>query len=116
MNLNDAFGIAMALLLTYSGMACLSLAMPRHYDQVWGRDPSAGHSRVLRGAGILLLLLALLPCVGLWGNTVGVVAWLGWLSAGALLWVGMLSWSPRPAMGTAALALVISAAGVGLGF
>ncbi|WP_459694740.1 DUF3325 domain-containing protein, partial [Achromobacter xylosoxidans] len=49
----------MALLLTYSGMACLSLAMPRHYDQVWGRDPSAGHSRVLRGAGILLLLLAL---------------------------------------------------------
>lgn len=46
----------------------------------------------------------------------GVVAWLGWLSAGALLWVGMLSWSPRPAMGTAALALVISLAGVGLGF
>ncbi|MDQ6217277.1 DUF3325 domain-containing protein, partial [Achromobacter insolitus] len=20
--------------------------MPRHYDQVWGRDPSAGHTRV----------------------------------------------------------------------
>ncbi|MCR2370076.1 DUF3325 domain-containing protein, partial [Salmonella enterica] len=89
-------------------MACLSLAMPRHYDQVWGRDPSANHTRVLRAAGILLLLLALLPCVGLWGNTVGVVAWLGWLSAGALLWVGMLSWSPRPAMRTAALAVVIS--------
>ncbi len=116
MDLNDAYGIAMALLLTYSGMACLSLAMPRHYDQVWGRDPSANHTRVLRAAGILLLLLALLPCVGLWGNTVGVVAWLGWLSAGALLWVGMLSWSPRPAMRTAALAVVISIAGVGFGF
>lgn len=76
MNLNDAFGIAMALLLTYSGMACLSLAMPRHYDQVWGRDPSAGHSRVLRGAGILLLLLALLPCVGLWATPWA--WWPGW--------------------------------------
>ncbi|HCW19872.1 MAG TPA: DUF3325 domain-containing protein, partial [Achromobacter sp.] len=54
MNMNDVFAIVMALLLTYSGMACLSLAMPRHYDQVWGRDPSAGHTRVLRGAGVLL--------------------------------------------------------------
>jgi len=54
--------------------------------------------------------------VGLWGNTVGVVAWLGWLSAGALLWVGMLSWAPRPAMRTAALAVVISIAGVSFGF
>ncbi|AYD65037.1 DUF3325 domain-containing protein [Achromobacter sp. LC458] len=116
MNTNDLFGIAMALLLTYSGMACLSLAMPRHYDQVWGRDPSAGHTRVLRGAGALLLALALLPCVGLWGNTVGVVAWLGWLSAGALLWVGMLSWAPRPAARTAALAMAISLAGIGIGF
>ncbi|CAB3629983.1 DUF3325 domain-containing protein [Achromobacter pestifer] len=116
MSMNDVFAIVMALLLTYSGMACLSLAMPRHYDQVWGRDPSAGHTRVLRGAGVLLLALALLPCVGLWGNTVGVVAWLGWLSAGALLWVGMLSWAPRPAAGTAALAVAISLAGVTIGF
>ena len=38
------------------------------------------------------------------------------LAAGALLWVGMLSWSPRPAMRTAALAVVISIAGVGFGF
>lgn len=116
MNSNDLYAIGMALLLTYSGMAFLSLAMPRHYDQVWGRDPSAGHSRVLRGAGLLLLALALLPCVSLWGNTVGVVAWLGWLSAGALLWVGMLSWAPRPAARTAALALAIALAGVGIGF
>ncbi|QVQ28548.1 DUF3325 domain-containing protein [Achromobacter deleyi] len=116
MNMNDIFAIVMALLLTYAGMACLSLAMPRHYDQVWGRDPGAGHTRVLRGAGVLLLGLAILPCVGLWGNTVGVVAWLGWLSAGALLWVGMLSWAPRPAAGTAALAVAISLVGVGIGF
>lgn len=116
MTMNDVFAIVMALLLTYSGMACLSLAMPRHYDQVWGRAPSAGHTRVLRGAGVLLLALALLPCVGLWGNTVGVVAWLGWLSAGALMWVGMLSWAPRPAAGTAALAVAISLAGVTIGF
>ncbi|KRC68263.1 hypothetical protein D3C85_190790 [compost metagenome] len=116
MNLNDIFAIAMALLLTYSGMACLGLAMPRHYDQVWARDAAAGHTRVLRGAGVLLLALALLPCVGLWGNTIGVLAWLGWLSAGALLSVGMLSWGPRPAARTAALAVAIALAGVGIGF
>ncbi|MNR43656.1 hypothetical protein D3C85_1622980 [compost metagenome] len=83
---------------------------------MWDRDPSAGHTRVLRGAGVLLLALALLPCVGLWGNTVGVVAWLGWLSAGALLWVGMLSWAPRPAARAAAFAVAISLAGIGIGF
>ncbi|MBR8656498.1 DUF3325 domain-containing protein [Achromobacter sp. Marseille-Q0513] len=116
MTMHDALGILLALLTSYAGMACLSLAMPRHFDQVWHRDPSASHARALRAAGVLLLGLALLPCVALWGNTVGVVAWLGWLSAGALLWVGMLSWAPRPAAGTAALAVAISLAGVGIGF
>ncbi len=116
MNTNDLYAVAMALLLTYAGIACLSLARPSHYEQVWGRGPSSGHSRVLRGAGVLLLMLALLPCVGLWGNTIGVLAWLGWLCAGALLWAGMLSRAPRPAARGAALALAISLAGVGIGF
>ncbi|MNT28251.1 hypothetical protein D3C72_1639260 [compost metagenome] len=116
MNMNDIFAIAMALLLMYAGMACLSLATPRHYEQVWGRDPHAGHTRVLRGAGLLLLGLAVLPCVGLWGDILGMAVWLGWLCAGALLWVGMLSWAPRPAAGTAALAVAISLLGLGLGF
>lgn len=116
MTLNDIFAIAMALLLIYAGMACLGLAAPRHYNQVWGRNPRAGHTRVLRGAGVLLLGLAILPCVGLWGNTLGMVVWLGWMGVGALLWIGMLSWAPRPAAGTAAVAVAISLLGVGIGF
>lgn len=114
--MNDFVAIAMALLLIYAGMACLALAAPRHYDQVWTRDPRAGHTRVLRGAGVLLLGLAILPCVGLWDDTHGMVAWLGWLSAGALLWIGKLSWAPHPAATAAALAVAISLVGVGIGF
>ncbi|WP_191575356.1 DUF3325 domain-containing protein [Achromobacter animicus] len=116
MTMNDLCAIAMALLLTYAGMACLALATPRHYHQVWTRDPHAGHTRVLRGAGVLLMGLAILPCVGLWGDVLGMVVWLGWLSAGALLWFGLLSWAPRPAAGTAAVAVAISLLGVSIGF
>jgi len=32
------------------------------------------------------------------------------------MWVGMLSWAPRPAAGTAAIAVAISLAGVTIGF
>lgn len=63
--MKDLYAIALALLLTYAGMACLDLALPRHYRQVWGRGPSAGHMRVLRGAGVLLLGLAALLGVGI---------------------------------------------------
>lgn len=116
MTLNDLCAIAMALLLTYAGMACLALATPRHYHQVWTRNPHAAHTRVLRGAGALLMGLAILPCVGLWGDALGMMVWLGWLCAGALLWFGKLSWTPRPAAGAAALAVAISLVGVGIGF
>jgi hypothetical protein len=51
--------------------------------------------------GALLLALAVWPCVAAWGTTVGVVAWLGFLSAGAGVLVGLLPYAPRVVVGLA---------------
>lgn len=94
----------MALSLCYAGMAGLCLAMDRHHGQVWGRDAPPAARWGLRAVGTLLLALALCPCLVAWGATVGVVVWLGFLSAGALLLVGLLPYVPRLATVVAALA------------
>lgn len=87
----------MAFALSYAGMAGLCLAMDRHHAQVWKRDASASTRWGLRTGGLLLLALAIVPSVAAWGATVGVVVWLGFLSAGALLLAGLLPYAPRAA-------------------
>lgn len=109
-------GAVLPLFLCYAGMAGLCLAMARHYRQVWpsrGADPR----RILlfRACGAILLLLALAPCIQRWGVAVGVVLWFGYVSASALLLVGLLSKVPRVAAATAVaaplLALVLGVGG-----
>ena len=87
----------LAFALSYAGMAGLCLAMDRHHAQVWKRDVSVSMRWGLRTGGWLLLALAIVPCVAAWGATVGVVVWLGFLSAGALLLAGLLPYAPRAA-------------------
>nr|WP_315429709.1 DUF3325 domain-containing protein [uncultured Albidiferax sp.] len=103
---------ALALLLAYAGMAGLCLAMDRHHAQVWGRDALPATRRTLQILGTVLLALALWPCVQAWGATVGVVVWLGCVSAGALLLVGLLPYAPRLAVLLAALGAVLGVAAV----
>jgi hypothetical protein len=55
----------------------------------------------------LLLAVAVMPCLRAWGFSVGVVAWLGWLSIGALLAVALISAAARWA---AAAACILAAA------
>ena len=87
----------LAFALSYAGMAGLCLAMDRHHAQVWKRDASVRTRWGLRTGGWLLLALAIVPCIAAWGATVGVVVWLGFLSAGALLLAGLLPYAPRAA-------------------
>ncbi|RIX74528.1 DUF3325 domain-containing protein, partial [Acidovorax cavernicola] len=71
--------------LAYAGMSCLSFAMDRHHEQLTrGREVPARRRVGLRVVGAALLVAAIVPCVTAWGATVGPVAWLGFLSAGAL--------------------------------
>lgn len=102
----------LTLTLTYAGMALLCLAMDRHHQQVWGSEPSRGQRLGLRSGGALLLALALLPCVAAWSATVGVVLWLGFLSAGALPLVFLLPYAPRATAWSALLLAPLALAGL----
>lgn len=91
----------------FSGFAALGLAMDRHHEDSYGRGKSPGARRPwLRVAGTLALLLSLAACLEIRGPAQGWVLWLGVLTAGALVLVGVLSYAPRR---TAALALLASA-------
>ncbi|MFM2089323.1 MAG: hypothetical protein RLZZ237_4192 [Pseudomonadota bacterium] len=104
--------ILCALGLSYAGMASLSLAMDRHHGQVWGRDAAVNVRRALQMAGVVLLALAIWPCVAGWSATVGFVAWLGFISAGALLVALLLPYAPRLVLRSSLLAAVAALAGL----
>lgn len=83
----------LSLALAFAGMAALSAAMDRHYEQLTRRRETPRLLRVvLRALGSLLIALALAPCVLAWGGSVGTVVWLGFVSAGALCVVLLLAW------------------------
>ncbi len=93
----------------FSGFAALGLAMDRHHEDSYGRGKSPGTRRPwLRGAGTLGLLLSLAACLVLKGPTQGWVLWLGVLTAGALVVVGVLSYAPRRAAPLAAATGVLA--------
>jgi hypothetical protein len=103
--------------LAYAGMAALSLAMDRHCEQLTGlREVPVRLRMSLRLAGTALLAAALVPCVMAWGASVGTVAWLGLLSAGALPVALLLPYRPRGAAGLAVLSAVAGCAGLALAF
>jgi Protein of unknown function (DUF3325) len=98
-----AFGLCMA------GMGALSLAMDRHHEQIHPQSALPRQRRkALQIAGLLLLAKSLACCIASWGTGVGTVAWLGWLSAGALSIAVLLAYRPRWTAGASTLAGVPS--------
>lgn len=100
-----------ALALSWAGMAALGLAMDRHHAQWSGHEAPAPLQRAgLRVGGGLLLAAALWRCAAVWGPGVGLVAWSGWLTAGALLVAATLAyrpcWTARAALACAAVAVL----------
>lgn len=96
--------------LAFAGMAALSLAMDRHHAQVFGRrEVPAGPRRALRLLGWSLLALSIWPCWQAWGPSVGLVAWCGWLTAGAGAVAALLPYMPRSMAGAAVLAAAVAA-------
>ena len=80
-----------ALILIVAGFASLALGMERHYRQVFAAPLGQRRRHVLRGAGWILLGLAVLPCCLGWGIAMGIVLWTGLLAAGVLLVALVLS-------------------------
>lgn len=93
--------------IAVAGMAGLALAMPRHFAQVWRREPAAAHSHSLRVIGWLALLGSAAMCVRANGVGVGLVMFCAVLSVGGLLVAWLLPYRPRwlPWLGAAACLL-----------
>lgn len=82
--------------LCHAGMAALSLAMDRHYEQVTGRREIPPLQQVLlRVLGVTLLAGGLVCTVTSWGAVVGPLVWLGFVTGGALLVAWGLPYAPR---------------------
>lgn len=113
--MTTAHASLIALALALAGMASLSFAMDRHHEQLTNqRDVPVRVRWLLRVAGVALLAAAIAPCVAAWGASVGVVAWLGFLSAGALLVALLLAYRPRGVAGLALCAAVAGLSGIAL--
>lgn len=65
--------------VSLAGFVLLALASERPGELLLGRIPGRRERLVWRGAGWLLLAMALALCQWVWGWSIGVVAWLGWL-------------------------------------
>lgn len=98
------------LSLLYAACLTLSLAMPKHYKQIFsGRTLSSNSKVLLRSLGWLLLLLALVFAVQVWGAGYGLVLLLGALTALLFVLVLLLSYWPRGALTLALLLPMLSA-------
>lgn len=88
-----------AFALAYTTCMALSLAMTRHFQQVWPRQKlSPRLATFLRNGGWILLVLTLVYCAKLEGIAVGLVLLLGLFSAAAFLLSLLLHYAPRVAL------------------
>lgn len=111
--MTTAHALLLGLALAFAGMASLGFAMDRHYEQLTRlRDVPARACLLLRVAGVALLAATIVPCVMAWGASVGTVAWLGFLSAGALPVALLLPYRPRGVAWLAACGAVAGCAGL----
>ena len=101
---------ALSFALVFAGFAALSLSMERHHRQVWGRLPKRRAALAYRLAGLGLITAGLAPAVAVWGGSVGVVAWLGELTVGALAVALLLTSLPSAVPWASAAALLLGAA------
>lgn len=105
------FGFATGLALAYSGWTALSLAMDRHYADIYGRGKELDQAtrNRYRWIGILALIATFAVCVQLAGWTIGAVLCLGIMTMGALLLVLLLTYAPKRAVPFGKLAGLFSA-------
>ncbi|MDO9709101.1 DUF3325 domain-containing protein [Paracraurococcus lichenis] len=99
---------ALAFGLAYPGFLLLSLAMDRHHRDLLGEAPPWPRRLACRLGGAGLLGLSGLPCLAVWGWSIGPVAWCGVLTLAASGLVALLAFAPRAAL---ILAMLLPAVG-----
>lgn len=85
-----------AILASYTGFACLALAMPEHWKSAGG-DPGdqAMRRHGLRLSGALVLCMALAVCIWNEGPSFGTLLWAILMSASAIAVTLTLTWRPQ---------------------
>lgn len=82
--------------LAYAAFAALCLAMERHWSDRFGREAQPGRWRLpLQMAGAALLAVSLALGLAGHGFGIGLVAWLGTLTAAGLALVLTLTYWPK---------------------
>lgn len=99
-------------LLALPGFFAWSQAMERHHEQVSGVAATPAAAWCWRGAGAVLLLLALVVCLQGWGTSVAVAAWLGVLMLAALAVALLLTYAANNLRWVAAASLLLALWGV----
>lgn len=85
-----------ASLASYSGFACLALAMPRHGAAARGQKTGVMlHRRRLRACGFLMLGIAYALCVYCDGPGFGSLLWVVLISEAAVAVALTLAWHPQ---------------------
>lgn len=84
------------LCLAYAGFAALCLAMERHWSDRFGREAQPGRWRVpLQLSGAALLAVSLATCLASQGFGIGLIAWVGCLTAAGGALVLTLTYWPK---------------------
>jgi hypothetical protein len=93
--------IFLALALALGGFGSLALSMERHWRETLGQARERHTPRVLRLTGYAALVLALWPCLRMWGWAMGCIGYWGVLAAAAAPVLLILSFWPRTTTQTA---------------
>ena len=103
---------AMAISLGYAGFTALCLAMERHHAEHFGKQATAPQRRARwRWLGWTLLAISFVLCVQARGWGLGIVLWVGTLTASSLVLVlGLLPYRPQAIVPLAWAAPVVAAA------
>lgn len=85
----------LSFISAFIGFAFLSMAMKRHYKQLWPNGQlSISKVFILRLVGVLLLIASVVTCIKSFGIGIGLVYWCGLLTFAALLQAMLLTYSP----------------------
>lgn len=78
--------IMLSFITAFVGFVFLSMAMKRHFKQLWPKGRlSTGKVLILRFLGTVLLIGSALLCTASHGTGIGLVYWCGLLTFAALL-------------------------------
>ena len=84
-----------AALLAFAAFTVIAACMERHQDQLGTQQLLPARLLAWRWAGFALLVVSLAPCLGRWGPSVAVTAWLGLLTLAAMALGLLLTYAPQ---------------------